>query len=416
MSTATLSANAPKSTEVSQKSARRPHIYELDPLRAITALVVVAVHVFAFTAVLNQTTRGFDIQNGIVNTLHFSRSLFMFLTAFSMVYVYFGKPLPLMKFWKKRGIGVLLPYCIWTILYIIVNSYILKHPAHPSIGNFIHTCLFDIVTGQASYQLYYILMTLQFYVILPLFLLFLRKVYRRPWLVLSITFVVQVLIFYLDYHYLQTGPLFKNVVFRNILSYQDRLVLLYPMYFMLGAFFALYFEQVSAFLQRYSVLVVCGMILTLAAFWGHYYVQLHFYHEQVGYATAVLQPIMALYGSMVILFAFWLALRWAKNRDQAGHPKGYRFWQQLSDASFGVYLVHAFFITVMLLWVTPKMPLFLPVGLRVGLTWLCAAGGSAILSVIMINIPIVSRLVGRAKPLPARLDKRQRVAAQSTAQ
>src|SRR5690348_16396269 len=39
-----------------------------------------------------------------------------------------------------------------------------------------------------------------------------------------------------------------------------------------------------------------------------------------------------------------------------GHPRGYRFWHTLSDASFGIYLVHVFILTALLQWVVPFMP------------------------------------------------------------
>ncbi|HEY7417905.1 MAG TPA: acyltransferase family protein, partial [Ktedonobacteraceae bacterium] len=132
-----------------QERARRPHIYELDPLRAATAIVVVAVHVLAFTVNLNQTTTGIQIQNAFVVSVHFTRALFMFVTAFAMTYVYGGKKLPLLNFWKKRGIGVLVPYCIWSIIYVFIN----QPPTTPS--HFAYTSLIAILTGTSSYQMYY---------------------------------------------------------------------------------------------------------------------------------------------------------------------------------------------------------------------------------------------------------------------
>src|SRR5947209_15825242 len=144
----------------------RPYIYELDPLRAVTALTVIAVHVLAFTLFLNHTTKGVQVQNGIITSVHFTREAFMFITALALTYVYFGRPFSGKRFWAKRSIGVLLPYCLWSIAYTWVNA------SQHSPAAFAKLVVFNILTGNASYQLYYILLTIQFYLILPLFLLF----------------------------------------------------------------------------------------------------------------------------------------------------------------------------------------------------------------------------------------------------
>ena len=51
----------------------RPYIYELDPLRAVTALTVVAVHVLAATVGLNHTQTGLQMQNGLITSVHFTK-------------------------------------------------------------------------------------------------------------------------------------------------------------------------------------------------------------------------------------------------------------------------------------------------------------------------------------------------------
>ena len=239
----------------SQQAARRPHIYELDPLRAVTALVVVAVHVLAFTVGMNKTTTGIQIQNAFVISIHFTRALFMFVTAFAMTYVYSGKKVPLARFWKKRGIGVLVPYCIWSVIYVFVN----QPPTTPL--HFASASLMAILTGTSSYQMYYILMTLQFYLLLPVFLYLLEKVKNHPWRALAISFALQLVFFYVDFHFIQAGPLANMPVGKVVNSYQDEFVVIYQCYFLLGGLTALYFQPIKSLLLRSGKLVVCGMIL-----------------------------------------------------------------------------------------------------------------------------------------------------------
>ena len=118
----------------------------------------------------------------------------------------------------------------------------------------------------------------------------------------------------------------------------------------------------------------------------------------MGYVTSVLQPVMVFYSLAVILFIFWLACRWACRKNRDGYPRGYRIWRVLSDASFGVYLVHALFLTAILRWVVPAMPTVWPVAGRVFLTWFITVGSATGISVILLNIPGLSRLVGHEHP------------------
>lgn len=372
-----------------KEQSKRPHIYELDPLRACTAFSVVAVHVLAFTVLLNQTGLGVQIQNAFVVTFHFTREVFLFMTAFALVYVYNGRAFPLMEFWKKRGIGTLLPYLVWSIVYVCVST-----PA-PSLASFVHTTLFDILTGNASYQLYYILLTLQFYLIFPLYLLFLRRVAHHPWIVLGISFTLQVLLFYADFHVLQSNISALPAFWQVFAQYQDRFVLIYQFYFVLGGITALYFQQVKAFLLHHGKLVVGTFTVMLMVLWLHFFLQVRVYGESLGYATSVLQPIMVFYSGAIILFALWLICRWAVKTGREERPRSRRFWRKLSDASFGIYLIHALVLTGLLKWIVPAMPSTWFVALRVVLTWLLTVGGATALSLLLMNIPIVSRLVGR---------------------
>src|SRR5438270_3981926 len=188
----------------------RPYIYELDLLRPVTAVTVIAVHVLSGTAMLNHTQAGLQVQNGIITSVHFTRDVFMFITALALTYVYFGKSFSGKRFWAKRSMGVLLPYCIWSIAYTWVNT------SQHSPGAFAKLVVFNILTGNASYQLYYILLSIQFYLVLSLFLLFLRHVQKHPWRAFSISFALQVLLMYLDYRYLQQGSLASRGVWQMV--------------------------------------------------------------------------------------------------------------------------------------------------------------------------------------------------------
>ncbi len=339
---------------------------------------------------LNHTQAGLQVQNGIFTSVSVTRDVFMFITALALTYVYFGRPFSGKQFWAKRSIGILVPYCIWSIAYTWVNT------SQHSPAAFTKLALFNILTGNASYQLYYILLTLQLYLVLPLFLLFLKHIKHHPWRALGISFALQVLLMYVDYRYLQQGTLASSGVWQVVAAYQDRFLLTYQFYFILGGLAALYLKQARAFVLSHGKWIVSGFVLALAALWFHFLLQVDVYHESLGYATSVLQPMMTFYSPVVIVLLGFLACRWASRTDQQGHPKGYRFWRTLSDASFGIYLVHVFILTALLQRVVPFMPEAWPVALRVFLTWFLTAGGAAGISILLMKTPVLSHLVGRS--------------------
>jgi probable poly-beta-1,6-N-acetyl-D-glucosamine export protein len=371
---------------VAKEQVKRLHVYELDPLRACTALSVVTVHVLFFTAYLNSSVTGYQIQNALVVAFHFTREVFIFVTAFALVYVYNGRPISPVQFWKKRAQGVLFPYIVWSIIYVLINTPL------TTLRTFFQTAIFDVLTGNASYQLYYILLTMQFYFIFPLFLPFIRICARHPWITLAASLALQVLLFYVDYHTIQSSNL---PFWQTVSAYQDRFFLIYQFYFVLGGLTALYFQQVRVFVLRHGSLILGVFLFALAILWLHFILQVRVYQENVEYASSVLQPIMVFYSVVIILFAFWLTCRWVGKSGQRERPHGYHFWHALSDASFGVYLIHALILTALLKWILPAWSgWFEPACVFV--IWLITAGGAMATSILLMHIPILSRLVGRS--------------------
>ncbi len=371
-----------------EQTLRRARVFELDFLRVITSCSVVCIHVISSTDILNKTTLGLQLQNALVTALHYSREIFMFVTAFAMVYVYLGKPFPLGRFWQKRGWGVLFPYVAWSLLYTWING------GMPSPNAFLRMATLNILSGNASYHLYYIMLTVQFYVFLPLFLWFLRRFGHHPWKLLTGSFVLQIVMMSADYAFLQRGPL-TSPFWTFVAQYQISCLLTYQFYFVLGGMTALYFEQVRSFLLDHGKLVVGMFIATLAALWFSYFFQVRVNNETIQYASSPLQPLMVPYALTATLLVFWLACCWARNADQKHPPKLYRLVRTLSYASFGLYLLHVLILTQVLHWVVPQMPAIWPVAFRVMLAYLVTLGSSLAVSICLTRIPFISMLVGR---------------------
>jgi len=380
------------SAGVTRKS--RIYLHEIDMVRVVTALAVIAVHTVAFTVVFNSTNLGVQLQNGVVSALHFTREVFLTLTAFVMVHNYTKRPLKLSTFWRKRGVGVVVPYVVWSLFYVWFN--VVRNPA----GAWIHTALADILTGNASYQLYYILLTIEFYLALPLILWFIKRYGQHPWRILATSFVLQMALMYFDFNYLEKGVFGANGLAQWINTYQWRMLPAYQFYVLIGAVAALYLDPLRAFVQRHGKLVVLGVIGGLGVLWLRYAQSIWLDHQDVGYATQVFQPVMVIYSTTTTLFLYWLGITWSSHRSKKGVPFGHPLAKLLSDGSFGIYLIHAFILNDVLLHLAPRLPSEWPVAIRVFGVWFMVALITSSICIAMLYTPGLSRLIGRPCALP----------------
>lgn len=384
--------------------ARKPHLYEADFLRSVTALAVVAVHVTSFTVGLNQSQGGIQTQDAVVTLLHFTREIFLSITALVLVYSYANRPFSVRAFWRKRSIGVLLPYVLWSLLYAALNL------PHDSALSWLRGALLAILTGSASFQLYFILLSLEVYLVLPVLLRPLVRLGRHPWRLLGGSFALQIALLFVDFHFIQVGPFASTRLGVFINTYQDRFLPLYQLPIVLGVLTALYIEPLRAFVLRHRGWVVAGAVFGVAIYLGHYVVAVRLQHQRVDYESSVFQPTMALYATTLSLLLFWIGAAWVARRSPGQPPPGYRGWRLLSDASFGIYLVHPLILVPVVNHLTPALPSGWPVAARVFLTWLIVAGGSVLLAIVLLYMPVGSRLVGRS-----RLSLRRRDGATETA-
>lgn len=380
------------SVKVTRQS--RIFLHELDLVRVITALSVVAVHATAFTVVFNTTQLGAEIQNAAVSALHFTREVFLSLTALVMVHNYTKRPLKLSTFWRKRGLGVVVPYVIWSLIYVYY------YVPHSNPGYWVHTALADLISGNASYQLYYILLTIEFYIALPLLLWFVLRYRRHPWRVLGISLALQLALMYFDFNYIEGGSFASTHIAQWLNNYQWRMLPEYQFYVLIGAYAALYLDELRAFVLRHGGWVLVGTAVGLAALWGRYAYGLHVQHFSVDYANQVFQPVMVVYSFFFILFLYWSGCVWSSHHGSDGAPYGHRFVHLLSDASFGIYLIHAFVLNEVLNDVAPSLPVGWPVALRVVAVWFIAVSITSAICAAFLYTPGLSRLVGRPTLLP----------------
>ena len=363
----------------------RVHIYEIDLIRAITVFSVVAIHTLAYTNTLITDKAGFLWINIFGHVMHFNRDMFVFVTGLVLTFVYFNKPFSLKKFWLKRFSLVLIPYILWSIFYVIYNN------PNLSLLQYVQRSAWDILTGDASFQLYYILLTLQFYAVFPLFLVLLRKVARYPWKTLTISFILQMVLLYFDFHYLQFNFFQAPQWQQMLVKFQDRIFLLYQFFFVLGAFAAVYLNRVQQVFVSHGKIFFSVFIASIVLYVMYTYLQLFSWGEPLLYGTSALQPSVFLYSIPFIIYIAYLAVAWERKRP------GYKLVKVISETSFGVYFVHVFALSLISSLLLPLVPTFVPVLVKIILVLLLAFSVSVFFCWVLLKIPFLSWTIGKGQ-------------------
>ena len=278
---------------------------------------------------------------------------------------------------------IFVPYVLWSLIYVKINN--------PTINfsNFFSLFWTDLITGNASYQLYYILLTLQYYAVFPFFLWFIKRVSKYPIWVLSISFIVQLLMIHYDFTYFQKGPLTQLPFVKNyLLPYQDRFFLTYQFFFFFGAFVAIYMNTAYNFVKKYGRFFSYFAIFALLCFSYYFFYQLHGKNSLV-YALSVLQPSVVLFSTVIIFFFSWLSIKWAENKSM------FRLIKAISDTSFGIFFVHVAILTYLIKQILPLLPFDMPIIEKIILIDLATFIFSLIICLLLIKTRLLSWTIGR---------------------
>ncbi|MGY2899276.1 peptidoglycan/LPS O-acetylase OafA/YrhL [Curtobacterium sp. PvP017] len=322
----------PQAQTPTRTAAGKPrHLYEVDVLRILTFACVIGVHTTSHTAASDDVGL-----NALLALLHFTRLVFFSLTAFVLVYSYTLRPRPMAQFWPKRFLLVGVPYLAWSFVYV-GSSWLLSSTRRGDVPDLVRTLAEGIVTGTSWYHLYFLLVTMQVYLLLPVIVWLVRKTRGHHLTTLVVALVVQLVVF-AGYKYFPASDAWLH-------GYQKQFFFSYVFFIVSGAIAA---DHADAFLRFIRV----HRRAVLWAFAGVGGLTLGVWALQVAlgqslYAAGTpLQPIEAVWSTAVFVGFLAIGARWA-DRRRPGSPVA-RFVDYASDRSFGIFLSHPFLIWILL--------------------------------------------------------------------
>lgn len=217
---------------------KRKHINEIYITRALAILGVLIVHATSFpVSELNTASTMYGVYNFFNTFFRFGTPTFIFLSSFVLFYSYFHRPLNkalITSFYKKRLLYIILPYVIFSVIY-----YLYHYGYYSTImtnKEMLVDFLIKLSKGEVYSHLYFIFISIQFYILFPLFLIFFK---RFPSLIkhaIWIGFVLQWMFVLTNSYYLQ-------------LSNKGSISLSYFSYYFLGIYFGVYYDKIVAFLN-----------------------------------------------------------------------------------------------------------------------------------------------------------------------
>src|SRR5580692_6748903 len=225
---------------------------QVDAMRPIKQAGVVSTH-----SILYFAPAAASVGSGAaLLLLHVSREGFFFISACMLTYAYADLRLSdragLARFYWRRTVSVVIPYLCWTLIYFF---YLLPTSHYANTGTALAHLARMAATGY--YQLYFLIVIMQFYVVFPLVLWLLRRTKGHHGLVIAVAVVVQVLMtIAMHWELLPLG-------LRGV--WAQREMPTYELYLLGGAVVAFHLDRFHAWMLRNSRLVVA---LTVAAALG----------------------------------------------------------------------------------------------------------------------------------------------------
>lgn len=373
--------------------AKKKYLYEVDLMRCI----------FIFMVLLNHTTSAYSAALGQSSTtagrilvvshlmLHFPRFGFMFVTGLVLFLQYYHKPsVDWGQFFKKRYKGSGIPYLFFNFTYM---AGMLLGAGAFTWATWLSQSGEAIIHGSQFY-LYYILVVMQLYLLFPLLVKLFKRWPEAHGTIVLISGIIQVIfLVYAKYLYptldKSAWPYFLRAYGVNVFSYQ--------FYFVAGAYTSIHYDQIKAFLAKYSHRFYWLTGLAAIGTLGLYYFNVNVLGESQHNANLIHQPIMMVYAVLTIGSVISISLAYARHRQE---PAWQPFAQRVglaSKLSFGIYLLQ----TAPLALLKAALPtLYHVLGpnlllMTLPLGYGFVLGGAYLLSYFCYKVPPFGILIGR---------------------
>ena len=245
----------------------KPRLAAIEYIRGISMMGVIGIHVGS--QYLENTAANIDLVALFEVATRFSVPIFFFISAFGLFYnLDLKEPFDFRYFLKRRFKTVLIPYLVWSFFYLIHDG-LLYGVGFPDPLHLLSILFF----GNAKYQLYFLVILLWFYLLMPLWIIIVKKMSKMSlaWLLLAqlafdywSSFSTSFNIFV--YGLPDTSWLKPFLLYR--LNYW---VMHYVFIFILGGYLAVHIDKFMQFMKSNRNFIVVFFYISLFSLLAYYY-------------------------------------------------------------------------------------------------------------------------------------------------
>ena len=320
--------------------------------------------------------------------LHVSREGFFFISACMLTYAYADlRRTGLRRFYWRRFLSVGIPYLCWSVIYFLyglpTSHYGSVTAAFMSLAN---------IVAAGYFQLYFLLVIMQFYLVFPLVLMLLRRTRGHHGLVIAVAVLAQIAIA-IGMHW----RLFP----REMVRFGQQDVISYPLYLIGGCVVAFHLDQVHAWVRAHARLIVAMTVAAALAAEGVYFLAAHGVTTILGSGSDPFQPSVIAFnvGAVTCGYLAGVALVQPRRSRQAKAVV-----RSGSENAYGIYLSHMLFIIMLtrLGWAKLSAVIPWPVLCLVTVAIVFALGVA--LTSFLARTPLAVPLTGRTQ-MPWRLQR-----------
>jgi peptidoglycan/LPS O-acetylase OafA/YrhL len=356
----------------------------------VAQAAVISSHALIFLAPIATNL----VAAGLLFVVRFSRDSFFFISALVLTLTYVEHArFPFLHFWRRRLFLTGLPYLCWTVIYFVFTSatpvpsfpYYQVDVSHLLSGSGFVDFLTLLKNGY--YQLYFVVVLFEFYVLFPLLLLWLRR--ARRW---HVAILVAAVLWQFFYDVAIRRHLFPFALSGRL---ETRLIVSYPIYLLGGMIVGLHLSEVHGWVIRHARAVIAGTaIVAVVALSLDHVTGNSLIAQYLAPRLDVFAPFAVLYNLGAIACLYLLGVYLTNDRRRSAVRVSVH---STSRASYGIYLSQ-------LIW----MPMLIRVSVRLHLSshvswWFLAAGVAVatflvgyVMTLIVERTPLAPFLVGQS--------------------
>lgn len=285
----------------------KERIKYFDLLRAIAILGVVSIHSTNIGYTFADTSFSFNITVLWRQIINFSVPIFIAISGYFLADKNVSTKKDYFTFLKRQVPRVLIPYLIWSILYLVIAFV---------KGSSISTILYRFLTFTSAVPFYFVILIIEFYILLPI----LQKVSsQRKGLLLSgiISTLCCIFIFYFRY--------FTNI---HLPIYICGSAPSWLFFYSLG----IYIKKNGISLSNKAIALLTVLSLGLSLLETYY---VYYKFGSIGESVTAVKISSFIYSTFIILLAFKHINR---NYNKT------KILLNIGEVSYGIFLSHMFFL------------------------------------------------------------------------